>query len=188
VKYLVLVFTLLVLQGCQINKPLTLTPSTFQNNKCSLPVSDLMVVAPKKGENVFKFEDIISSGVVTIDAALTVNNFKRADFNYILTENSAPIIENSLEVLFPKKGRYPASLDINFNYYITKTSAMSNGIALVITAKLESEEHEKISALVTLRSTYSTFPLTYPSTSYLDELFAQGLEQLGEEICRVYSA
>jgi hypothetical protein len=184
VKYIVLVLTSLIIQGCQINKPLTLTGPSFQNDLCSFPVSNLKVSSPVKGENVFKFEDIISSGVVTSDAVMTVNGFKRADFNYILTEDSSPIIEKSFKNLFPKTGGSSASLAVNFNYYITKTSAMSNDIALVLTAKLESEEQKVINALYTLRSSYSTFPLTYPSSSYLDELFTEGLEKLGEEICR----
>ncbi|SFK58688.1 hypothetical protein [Methylophaga sulfidovorans] len=182
-KQLLIILAIFGLSGCQINKPLSLTTTNLENTSCNIPVSELTVVSPLKGENVFRFEDIISSGVVTPAATVALGGYKRADFNYLLEEDSESVIKETFKDLFPKTGNTPALLNINFNYYITDTGAMSNKIILAMTAKLEQPGNEHIKAVTTLHSSYSTFPLTYPSSDYLNTLFSEGLVKLEKEIC-----
>ena len=158
-----------LLAGCQITKDIEYSSLQTNSASCQIPVSSLEINSPKKGENVFKFEDIVNANVASGGSFISMSNVKRADFNYILTQDSAPDLKNQLIDIYPETGKEKAQSDIKFNYYLTSSSTMENEVVLVINASFDFAGSTK-SYQSSTKGKYSTFPVTYPDQEFLNKI------------------
>ena len=171
-----------LLAGCQITKDIEYSSLQTNSASCQIPVSSLEINSPKKGENVFKFEDIVNANVASGGSFISMSNVKRADFNYILTQDSAPDLKNQLIDIYPETGKEKAQSDIKFNYYLTSSSTMENEVVLVINASFDFAGSTK-SYQSSTKGKYSTFPVTYPDQEFLNKLLSNGINDIKKQIC-----
>ena len=179
-KFILPITVLLV--GCQITKDIEYGSLQTNRASCQIPVSNLEITSPKKGENVFKFEDIVNANVASGGSFISMSNVKRADFNYILTKDSSPDLKNQLIDVYPETGKEEAKSDIKFNYYLTSSSTMENEVVLVISASFDFAGSTK-SYQSSIKGKYSTFPVTYPDQEFLNKLLSNGVNDIKKQIC-----
>ena len=164
------------------------------SQKKEFSVSDITIEAPKKGQNVFTFEDIhtftlpgTSTGFHTKSAVITTYTpgdaitINRADFEYYLSENSDSNFYDALSTIFSieQPSPYTVRCKADLNYYLPKREFLSNIVGIYILLNMtiirdsvkvfennyEAADEEK----------YSTAWVTFPRNNIMNGLFNNAL-------------
>ena len=171
------------------------------SQKKEFSVSDITIEAPKKGQNVFTFEDIhtftlpgTSSGFHTKSAVITTytpgdtTTIKRADFEYYLSEDSDSNFDDTLSTMFSieKTSLYTVRCKADLKYYLPKREFLSNtvGIYMLINMTIISDSVKVFenSYDATEEEEYFTGWVTIPSNSTMNSLFNKALNKIMDQM------
>ncbi len=187
--------------GCQITKSLTLSPPTGITATSALKVHTLKVTAPPVGTNVFVFEDVanwfVTGGqLIGAPGIVRVNDYKRADFNYILANDSGPMFGTVLKNLFQEDPActVDAQIAADFKYGLMERKDWAgiagwenmNKVGIRMVARLTLASNGKVvlakNYTALAEDSYSTRWLTFPSSDFLDGLFQKALKGISSQI------
>jgi hypothetical protein len=129
--------SLILLSACTTQQ-LRLSP-VVQASVRPRPVARLDVTGPKAGTLVFTFEDVTQGGSFAVSnvTATTISTttisvprgIKRADFKYLLAEDSAKAIQAALARLFPTDSTSQRSASVHFTFAYSRGERDWSGFA-----------------------------------------------------------
>lgn len=191
------------LSSCSTTRMVTLTsvvryPST-KNRICA--ISKMDINAPRKGQQVFTFEDIASFGISTTrvraitpykfveeQKVIYVDSLHRADFQYYLSHDTDSMFNRALSNVFEIKNDSPlmANVETDFKYFLAKRGNIKNELGIHFWLKL-SVMRDSVSVFSNTYETvhsekYSNAMFTFPANSTLNSLFYFALRDIIEQI------
>lgn len=175
-----------------------------QHPECMLSVSDLRISAPTQGRNVCEFADLwrtvdtvgSSGGGVRVTTRIDSGPYKRATFNYLLIEDSAPLFKDALKslgVTVDPSSPLVSNVNATFAYFFTDpdrvfsaSGPLKNELAIRMDLELVIKEQDRIVAKRAYTRTdaerYSTAWVTFPREATLNSLFNKALSNILSQI------
>jgi hypothetical protein len=190
-KTLNLLMLLLLFGSCMTQKVLLSNLPEDSPSASILSISELEINAPKKGQQLFTYEDI--EPVTTLyrmpygsyASTITVN---RGDFKYYLENNSDSVLRASFNKIFILKNTSPfiVKMDVDFKYFLERRIVMTNEISVYMRTSLsvvnnsvtvKSKIYEAIE-----KEKYFTGMLTYPQNKTMNSLFNKASNNIVKQI------
>lgn len=160
-------------------------------------VSHIIIKAPKKGQNVFTFEDISTftePGVHTSAGGVETHipggrvTINRGSFEYYLSEDSDSNFLEALYSIFRIEEMSPYSIECkaDFKYYIATRGSMSNmlGIYMLLNVLISRDEISifENNYKITEEEKYSSAWITLPKSSTMNKLYNKALNKIVDQV------
>ncbi len=161
--------------GCQVPRNVIYKALSTSTGKCEIPVSNVSVNTPRKGNNIFTFFDRLPNGVV------------KAKVKHILLNDLEPLIIEQLSDIFVLSGTAPLNADISMGYSIVEYQLIKTQLELELLFEISDGPPNFEKRIVTSTSDiYSTLGSTFPPEYVLNNLLSYAIDDLKTQICSQY--